>query len=217
MPSKSGVETEDEVRDRSEVKEKLELFVSTTGAFRPAKTTARLIEECGSASAVFGAPRHRIERVVGKSSRVGTALRTARWLSLNAFETIAEQRPLLRSRKALLCYLAVAMAQDELETVRILFTNPDLRLLKSEVVHIGSRFHTNFDERFILRRALELGASGMILVHNHPSGNPQPSTDDYRATTRLSRYCQEFDVHLVDHIVVGIHGGRSVIWGNDWE
>jgi DNA repair protein RadC len=215
--------SDDQNHDRSdtstEIREKLRTFVATIGVSRPGQVTERLIEECGSAAAVFGAPKHRIARAVGCRSPVGLALRTARWLSLHSFEERAQDRPLINSRRALLAYLSNAMAQDDRETVRILYATSDLRLIKVEVAHKGSRFRCDVDPRYVLRRALDLGAAGMILVHNHPSGNPQPSKEDFRLTSKIAALCGEFDIHLIDHIVVGVHGARSAIWDRadtDW-
>jgi DNA repair protein RadC len=193
------------------IKEKLETFVRATGAFRASRVTDRLVEECGAPALVFGAPKHRIERAVGGRSNVGLALRTARWLSLHCFEERAQYRPIMRSRRALVSYLANAMAQDDRETVRILYTQTDLTLIKVEVAHKGSRHSCDIDPRYVLRRALDLGAAGMILVHNHPSGNPMPSAEDFLLTSRIAALCREFDVHLIDHIVIGIHGAKSAI------
>jgi DNA repair protein RadC len=204
-----GLTTEDKIKG------KLKLFVGTTGTFCANKITERLIEECGSASAVFGAPKYRIERAVGAGSQVGLALRTARWLSIHCFEEQATHRPLIESSRALLSYLGAAMAQDTRETVRILYVTASKRLIKVEVAFKGRVDESDLDPRYVLKRALELGAAGMILVHNHPSGIHEHSPNDRRITWKIASLCAEFDIHLLDHIVVGLHGAKSLIWDKE--
>lgn len=201
-----GLRTEDKIKD------KLKLFVGITGPVWAAKITERLIEECGSAAAVFGAPKHRIARAVGQGSSVGLALRTARWLSIHCFEEQAQHRPLIESSRALLAYLGAAMAQDTRETVRILYLTSAKRLIKVEVAFKGGIDESILESRYVLKRALELGAAGMIVVHNHPSGIHEPSPQDRRITSKIASLCAEFDIHLFDHIVVGIHGAKSLFW-----
>lgn len=198
-----------------QIKLKLKAFVAATGALRPATVTDRLIEECGSAAAVFGAPKHRIARAVGHRSPVNLALRAARWLSIHCFEEQARHRPLINNSRALLGYLGAAMAQDTRETVRILYVTVDHHLLKVEVAYKGGLHSSELEPRYVLKRALELGAAGMILVHNHPSGNPEPSQQDRRITLKIGALCAEFDIHLIDHIVVSLQGARSAVWNRE--
>jgi DNA repair protein RadC len=200
-----------------QIRNKLKTFVAATGVFRPAKVTDRLIEECGSAAAVFGAPKYRIASAVGCRSPVNTALRTARWLSLHCFEEQAQHRPLINNSRALLSYVGNAMAQDTREIVRVLYVTIEHRLLKVEVAYKGGFHSAQLEPRYVLKRALELGAAGLILVHNHPSGNPEPSGEDRRITSKIGALCAEFDIHLIDHIVVSLQGARSVIWDRDLD
>lgn len=200
------------IADEEKARIQLETFVASVGAYRPTNIVHKLIAECGRASRVFGAPRHLLNATLGPAHRVTTALRTARWLSLHAFEHEALNRPILSNRRALTSYLGTAMAQDRQETVRVIYADFKLRLMDVQVVHRGTRHSCDVDTGLILHRALSIGANSLILVHNHPSGDPKPSAADLTLTSKLAASLREFDVHLVDHIIITRGEARSIIW-----
>ncbi len=107
-------------------------------------------------------------------------------------------------------YLIVAMAQLPVEEVRVLFLDSKNRLISDEVVSRGSISEAPIYPREILKRALALDASAMILAHNHPSGDPNPSDGDIEATCRLLKAAKELGLAVHDHIIVGSEGWISL-------
>ena len=110
-------------------------------------------------------------------------------------------------------YLVVAMARLPVEEVRVLFLDSKNRLISDEVVSRGSISEAPIYPREILKRALALDATAMILAHNHPSGDPSPSDGDIEATSRLLKAAKELGLTCHDHIIVGSEGWISL---RDW-
>jgi DNA repair protein RadC len=117
--------------------------------------------------------------------------------------------PVLSTGQALLDYLRATMAHAAEEQVRALFLDAGNRLLKDEIVTTGSARETVLPPRVVLRRALELNASALIIAHNHPSGDPRPSSMDRRATRALAEGARALDIVLHDHIIVARSGTTS--------
>ncbi|WP_321327744.1 JAB domain-containing protein [uncultured Parasphingorhabdus sp.] len=110
-------------------------------------------------------------------------------------------------------YLIVAMARLPVEEVRVLFLDSKNRLIRDEVVSRGTISEAPIYPREILKRALTVDASALILAHNHPSGDPEPSEGDIDATRRLLKAAKELGLTVHDHIIVGSEGWISL---RDW-
>ena len=110
-------------------------------------------------------------------------------------------------------YLVIAMARLPVEEVRVLFLDSKNRLISDEVVSRGTISSAPIYPREILKRSLVLDASALIIAHNHPSGDPQPSEVDIEATERLVKAAKELDLTIHDHIIVGCEGWDSL---RDW-
>ena len=117
-----------------------------------------------------------------------------------------QKRPVLSSFMEVLDYCRTAMAFAEREEFRILFLDKRNALIADEVQGVGTIDHTPVYPREIVRRALELGASALILAHNHPSGDPTPSAADIRMTKDIAAIAQPFGITVHDHLIVGRHG-----------
>jgi DNA repair protein RadC len=113
------------------------------------------------------------------------------------------KKPVLSSWNALIDYLTVAMAHETVEQFRLLFLDRKNALIADEVQQRGTIDHTPVYPREVVKRALELGASALILVHNHPSGDPTPSRADIEMTKEIGRAAHAVGVILHDHIIVG--------------
>lgn len=107
-------------------------------------------------------------------------------------------------------YLIASMGSLRDETLRILFLDVRHRLIADECLQNGTLAHLALYPRTIFRRALELNAAGIILIHNHPSGDPTPSEEDKRATQHIDAVARSLDISLVDHIVVGAGHTRHI-------
>ena len=114
-----------------------------------------------------------------------------------------EDRPVIGSASALMDYLSVTMRHEAIEATRVLFLDRKNALIKDEVLHRGTVDHTPLYPREVLRRVIETGASAIILVHNHPSGDPSPSKGDIAMTNELVAALATIGGVLHDHVIVG--------------
>lgn len=117
-------------------------------------------------------------------------------------------QPVLSSWQKILDYCYAAMAHVREEQLRLLFLNRKNRLIADEVQQQGTIDHTPVYVREVIKRALELGAGAIILVHNHPSGDPTPSKDDILMTQEIARAAKAVGIILHDHVIIG-HGTHS--------
>ena len=129
---------------------------------------------------------------------------------LHALETDVLDQPIFPTPAALLNYLSMRMAHDRTETVRVIFLDIHNRLIREEVVSKGSISQAQINAREIVRRSLELGATALILAHNHPSGDPTPSRADVAGTRRLIALAREFDIVVHDHLIIARSGSTSL-------
>lgn len=141
----------------------------------------------------------------------GAIARIARIQALTerlARETIS-RRPVISCWPSLVAYVRVAMAHRREEQFRVLYLDKKNRLLRDEFVADGTIDHAPVYPREVVRRALEAAASAMILVHNHPSGDPEPSQADIAMTRKVVDAARVFDILVHDHLVVGREGTAS--------
>jgi DNA repair protein RadC len=148
---------------------------------------------------------------VGSDSRAVGHLGAVREAMLHALRSQALAGPVLSDSDALLDYLSLEMAHLPSERLRVLFLNARNQLLADETLSYGSISKTPLYPREIIRRCLELGATGLILVHNHPSGDPRPSQSDIDATAELAAVALPLDVSVHDHLIVSRTGWTSFL------
>lgn len=137
-------------------------------------------------------------------------LATLRSAILHALKGEALKGPILGNSKAVMDYLFAAMAHEPVEQLRILYLNTKNRLLLDETVVEGSINVAPIYPREIVRRALETGATALILAHNHPSGDPRPSSEDIRVTRLVAAAAGALDIRLHDHVIVARAGWISL-------
>jgi DNA repair protein RadC len=170
----------------------------------------RLLREFGSFAALMCADAATIARVGGISDGAAAALKIAQAAALRILRSGIEGRKLLGSWQALLDYLRADMAFEPVERVRVLFLNAKNVLIRDEKMWEGSVDESAVYIREIMRRALDLQATAIIVVHNHPSGDPTPSQQDIRLTRDLAEAGRHLRVTLHDHVIVGAHGHSSL-------
>lgn len=129
---------------------------------------------------------------------------------LHVLRTPVRLGPVLTGSAVLIDYLHADMAHRPTERVRVLHLNCRNMLLKDEVVSHGTIDGATVHVREIIARALELGSSALILVHNHPSGDPAPSAEDVSTTRALIEVARPFGIRLHDHVIVGASGCASL-------
>jgi DNA repair protein RadC len=119
------------------------------------------------------------------------------------------RKPALSSWSALIDYVTAAMARDPFEQFRIIYLDRKNVVIRDEVLSRGTVDHTPVYPRNIVRRTLEVNASAVIVVHNHPSGDPTPSQADIGMTRQLADALKVMGIVLHDHLVIGRHGTMS--------
>lgn len=129
---------------------------------------------------------------------------------LHALRGEALRGPILGNSKAVMDYLFAAMAHEPVEQLRVLYLNTKNRLLLDETVMEGSINIAPIYPREIVRRSLEVGATALILAHNHPSGDPRPSGEDIRVTRLVATAGAALDIRLHDHVIVARSGWVSL-------
>ena len=164
----------------------------------------------GSLAAVLAATPEAQLRVLGAGSPAVRFLGVVHKAMRHALQSQALSGPIIASSQALLDYLSFDMSYLPSERLRVLFLNAQNRLLADETVSYGSIKEAPLYPREIIRRALETGATALILAHNHPSGDTQPSPGDIAATRRLAGLAGALDLELHDHVIVGRSGTTSL-------
>jgi DNA repair protein RadC len=190
--------------------ELMELVLFAAIPRRDVKPLAKaLLAKFGSFADVIAAPRERLLETDGIGEGVVTQLKVIEAAALRLAKTRLIGRPALSSWAALLDYCAAAMARGVREEFRVLFLDRKNILIADEVQSAGTIDHTPVYPREIVKRALELGASAMILVHNHPSGDPTPSRADIEMTREIAAAAKPLKIAIHDHLVVGRSGHAS--------
>jgi DNA repair protein RadC len=172
---------------------------------------ARLIAEFRSLARLLSQSPDAIARVVGRDSPVIPLLLTSRAAVHEAMRGKLHDRRITASSRRLTDYLKISMGGLPDETLRVLFLDARHRLIADEQMQRGTIDQVVFHPRIILRRAIELDAEALILVHNHPSGDPTPSPADLRVTERLVAMAGSLDIAVVDHIVVTATSHRNIL------
>ena len=167
------------------------------------------MHDFGGVGALLGASATTPRRE-GLSDSTIAALKIAEATALRLLETRIEGRPVLWSWDALGDYLHAAMAHSRVEEVRILFLNAKNMLLANEALWQGSVDEASVHVREVIARAIALGATGIIIVHNHPSGDPTGSSRDIRLTRDLVDAGRHMKVTVHDHVIVGGQGRTSM-------
>jgi DNA repair protein RadC len=190
--------------------ELMELVLFAAIPRRDVKPLAKeLIAHFGGFAEAIAAPRERLLEIEGVGESVMAQLKIIEAAALRLAKTRLIGRPALSSWAALLDYCAAAMARAPQEEFRVLFLDRKNVLIADEVQTQGTVDHTPVYPREIVKRALELAASAIILVHNHPSGDPTPSRADIEMTREVAEAAKALRIAVHDHVVVGRGGTTS--------
>lgn len=190
--------------------EVLELLLFRTIPRRDTKPLAKaLLAKFGDLAAVLAAPALRIAEVEGAGPSVAQDLKIAQALLERASRAALRQRTLISSWAQLVSYCRLAMAHEPREQFRVLFLDVKNQLIADEVLNEGTIDHAPVYPREVARRALEHSAASVILVHNHPSGDPKPSAADIAITRDIVAAADAVSVKVHDHLVIGRNGAES--------
>ena len=162
-----------------------------------------LLAQLGNLQAVFGSPLESLKCVKGVGPSTALFLKLIHSLMLRAMKDTVMGKIVLQSWQQVIDYCQVAMAYLKEEQLRLLFLDQKNQLILDEIQNEGTVNHTAIYPRKVIKRALELGASSLIMVHNHPSGDPMPSRADIEITLKIKEAGSHMDISLHDHIVIG--------------
>lgn len=191
--------------------ELLELLLFRSIPQRDVKPLAKeLIQRFGSFAEVLGAPVSRLTEIKGVGAGVALDLKIVAASLQRMAKGKVSKRPVLSSWSSVIDYCRMAMAFAEREEFRILFLDKKNALIADEVQQTGTVDHTPVYPREVVKRALELSASAVILVHNHPSGDPTPSRADILMTQQVIEVAKPLGIAVHDHIIVGKDGHASL-------
>ena len=169
-----------------------------------------LLAEFGGIGGLFSADAEALMRVSGMGETTAAAIKIVQATALRLLRAEASTQPVLASWQALIDYLHADMAHRGIERVRVLHLNTRNMLIRDEVMSDGSIDEAALYVREVIRRAIDLGSAAIILVHNHPSGDPAPSRADIEITRKVAEAGKRLGIALHDHIVIGATGHSSM-------
>jgi DNA repair protein RadC len=191
--------------------ELLELLLFRVMPRRDVKPLAKaLIQRFGSFAEVLGARPERLLEIDGLGQAAALELKIVDAAARRLAKSTIEARPTISRFSEVIDYCRTAMAFIDHEEFRILFLDKKNCLIADEVQGVGTIDYAPVYPREIMRRALELNATAMILVHNHPSGDPSPSAADVRLTHQIIEIGKSLNVAVHDHLIIGRHGHASL-------
>lgn len=191
--------------------ELLELLLFRALPRRDVKPLAKaLIAEFGSFAEAIAAPVERLQKIRGLGQSAAVDIKLVHAAALAVTSGKVRERAVLSSWKQVLDYCRTAMAFEDREQFRILFLDKRNQLIRDEVQQVGTVDHTPVYPREVLKRALELSATAIVLVHNHPSGDPTPSRADIEMTRTIIDISGPLGISVHDHIIIGRDGHASL-------
>ena len=171
--------------------------------------TKALIATFGSFPEVISAPSARLAEINGLGAAAITELKIVHAAATRLARGQVRKRPVLSSWSNVIDYCRTTMAFAEKEQFRVLFLDKRNQLIVDELQQTGTVDHTPVYPREVVKRALELSATALILVHNHPSGDPTPSHADIEMTRTIVEVAKPLGIAVHDHIIVGRDGHAS--------
>ncbi|MFN6956353.1 MAG: RadC family protein [Acetobacteraceae bacterium] len=184
--------------------EVLEVLLFLAILRRDTKAIAKeLIARFGSFAGVIAAPPEELRNVPHVGDSAVSAIKIVQAAALRLLREEAQERPVLNNWQRLADYLTATLARERIEQFRVLFLDSKNRLIADERQARGTVNHTPVYPREVAKRCLDLGATAVILVHNHPSGDPTPSRADIEMTAEVKAACATLGVVVHDHLIVG--------------
>ncbi|AXJ94699.1 MULTISPECIES: DNA repair protein RadC [unclassified Sphingomonas] len=169
-----------------------------------------LLREFGGIGGLLTADAEALTRVAGMGETSAAAIKIAQAAALRLLQAPVAERPVLANWQALLDYLRADMAHHTVERFRVLHLNTRNMLIRDEVMSEGSIDETAVYVRQVVRRAIDFGSAAVILVHNHPSGDPSPSRADIDITRAIAEAGKRLGIAVHDHLIIGLSGHVSL-------
>ncbi|MEN9682496.1 MAG: hypothetical protein RLZZ427_247 [Pseudomonadota bacterium] len=191
--------------------EVIEYLLMTAIPRRDTKPLAKsLLKRFGTLADVLNADAHALAQHPGMGETSAAALKIVALAARRLARTGMQEAPILASWQALIDYLTIDMAHLRHERVRVLYLDTRNRLLPDDLVSDGSLDEAAIHPREVVKKALDLGAAALILVHNHPSGSPEPSRADIAITNRIAEAGRLLGISVHDHVIIGREGHVSL-------
>lgn len=168
-----------------------------------ATAASELIERFGSFAEVIAAPQHEISALPSVPPSAAALLKCVHGAAMRLGQIALKNKVLLKNWTQLQDYLQMTMAREPVEQFRVLFLDAKNRLIEDEICNRGDVNHVMIYPRQVIKRAIELNSTALIIAHNHPSGDPTPSLQDVEKTREVCRAAATFDIVVHDHLIVG--------------
>jgi DNA repair protein RadC len=170
----------------------------------------QLLREFGGIGGLMIADPEALARIKGMGETSVAALKIAHAVAIRLVQAGVKDQPILSDWQALIDYLRADMAHHIIERVRVLHLNSRNMLIRDELVSEGSVDEAALHVREVIKRAIQLGSAAIILVHNHPSGDPSPSRADIDITRKVIEAGKSMGITVHDHVVIGTNGHASL-------
>ena len=169
-----------------------------------------LLKEFGGLGGLLSANPEELGRVPGMGETAAAAIKIVQATAIRLARVEVQDRPVLANWQGLLDYLRADMAHHRTERIRVLHLNTRNQLIRDEVMSQGSIDEAALHIREVIKRAMDLGSAAIILVHNHPTGDPSPSRADIELTRNVAEAGRRLGIAVHDHIVIGTKGHASL-------
>ncbi|MGB4056714.1 MAG: DNA repair protein RadC [Alphaproteobacteria bacterium] len=190
--------------------ELLELVLFLAIPQRDVKPLAKtLLARFGGLAEIMNAPMEELVKIEGIKENTAIALQSITALSTRAMKNELMKKPILNSWARLMDYCVATMAHETREHFRVIFLSKKNEMIADEILGSGTVDHAPAYPREIMKRAIELGATALILVHNHPSGDSRPSQADIDMTRNIIRAAEPFNILIHDHVIISKNGYSS--------
>lgn len=190
--------------------ELLELVLFLAIPQRDVKPLAKtLLARFGGLAEMMNAPMEELIKIEGIKENTAIALKSITALSTRAMKNDLMKKPILNSWARLMDYCVATMAHETREHFRVIFLSKKNEMIADEILGSGTVDHAPAYPREIMKRAIELGATALILVHNHPSGDSRPSQADIDMTRNILRAAEPFNILIHDHVIISKNGYSS--------
>jgi DNA repair protein RadC len=170
----------------------------------------KLLQECGGLSGLLQADVERLKIIPGVGEATIAMLKAVQEAACRLVREEASTQPILQSWQAVIDYCRARMSHLTIEQFRLLFLDHKNKIIADELQQQGTIDRTPVFPREVVKRTLELGATSLIMVHNHPSGDPRPSQADIDITRKVIKAARELEIHVLDHLIIGRFGHTSL-------
>lgn len=170
----------------------------------------KLLQECGSLSGLLQADIEKLKTIPGIGITTIVTLKAVLEVSCRLIKEEAYSQPIFHSWQTVIDYCRARMSHLTIEQFRLLFLDQKNKIIADEIQQQGTINTTPVFPREVVKRTLELGATSLIMVHNHPSGDPTPSQADIDITRKIIKAAKELEINVLDHLIIGRFGHVSL-------